>query len=370
MNIAFVNSTKIWSGVKTWMVEFGIELEKKGHRVFFFGCDPVFAEETRKKGCSTFEVKFGPDYNPLAIAYFMKHFRRFKIDITCMNIQKELRTAGIAAKILSIPVVHRVGLPGDINYKPDQILSQKLIVDNILVTSRWIKDEINQRFRFIPNDKIHLIYNSKPVNGIVRTSISRPTRFVITSRLAEGKGHLTLIKAFQLVHDRGIEDFHCDIYGDGPMRETIFKAIKIAGLEAKLELRGFKTDMKNRLEPYHFGLLASKEESFPNTVAEYMSAGLPCIATDGGGTSEMIRHGKNGFLYVYQNAQQLANYLVSCLEMDDNTYAILSKQAKKTMQESFELQANVQKLADWFQELIAGKSHSRNSQSKRSTDSS
>lgn len=357
MNIAFVNSTRIWSGVKTWMVEFGSELRKQGHQVSCFGRDPVFIEEAGKKGCNAYQLTFGPDYNPFAVRYFYKTFKKLQIDITCMNIQKELRTAGIAARILRIPIVHRVGLPGDINRKLDQRLAQKFLVDEILVTSRWIKEELTKRFDFIPEEKVCLIHNSKPVNDGHNLTIRRPVPFVITSRLAEGKGHLTVVKAFRRLLEEGHKDFYCHIYGDGPQKTKIQAAISEAKLEDRLILKGFQKNIREKLKAYSFGLLASRIEGFPNTVAEYMSTALPCISTCGGGTTELLEHGKNGFLYDYQDDRKLAEWIRHCLQMDDHAYSRMSMQAKQTMLASFELNTNVQHLSRRFLEIINTRSY-------------
>ncbi len=352
MNIAFVNSTRIWSGVKTWMLEFGRELQKMGHQVYFFARDPVFVEETGKQGCVSFGLRFGADYSPLTIGYFFRKFKQLNIDITCMNIQKELRSAGIAAKMLQIPVIHRVGLPGDINSKLDQRLSQKLVVDKILVTSDWIRTELIHRFDFIPEDKVYLVHNSKQVERNYKKNKKRPVPFVITSRLAEGKGHLTLIRAFEQLVRIGHDNFLCDIYGSGPREGEIREAISQAGLSDRLNMKGFRRDIRDRLKDYSFGLLTSREEGFPNTVAEYLSQSLPCITTDGGGTTELIEHGRNGFLYSYKDADHLQNLIRICMEMSDQLYSDFSYQARKTMVDSFDLHRNVRHLEHHFQDII------------------
>src|SRR3990170_1126059 len=120
MRVAFVNSTRIWSGVKTWMLEFGTELRGLGDEVHYFAGDARFVEELRRRGHHAERLRFGFDYHPATIARFWRAFRRLGMEIACLNIHKELRTAGIAARLLGIPVVHRVGLPGDITGKWDQ----------------------------------------------------------------------------------------------------------------------------------------------------------------------------------------------------------------------------------------------------------
>ena len=43
MRIAFVNSTKKWTGVKTWCLDMGKALQAQGHQVWIFGRPGVLA---------------------------------------------------------------------------------------------------------------------------------------------------------------------------------------------------------------------------------------------------------------------------------------------------------------------------------------
>jgi len=71
---------------------------------------------------------------------------------------------------------------------------------------------------------------------------------------------------------------------------------------------GFVEDTPSLLAKSHIGLLLSNAyEGLSNSIMEYMAAGIPVIATNTGGNSELITHGKNGFLI---NRQMQGNTLV------------------------------------------------------------
>ena len=61
-------------------------------------------------------------------------------------------------------------------------------------------------------------------------------------------------------------------------------------------LPGSIAEPRQLLTQAHIGLLISESEGLSNTLMEYMSAGLPTIATDTGGNPELIEHGVSGFL--------------------------------------------------------------------------
>ncbi|MBU3916989.1 glycosyltransferase [bacterium] len=352
MKIAFVISINIWGGVKTWMLEFGKELQLRGHDIVFFSKDSRLTEEVIQNGCLAYTVKFGADYNPVAIRFFFKKFKEHQIDITCMNNQKEIRTAGIAAKLLKIPVIQRLGLPTDISYKVDQRFSQRYLVDEIIVTSLWMKTETAKRFHFIPEEKFSVVYNSKPVLCQPRKSKQDPVRFVITSRPAIGKGHEGLVEAFHEILKQGTTNFICDIYGEGILVEKLKKQIERIGLNNNIFLKGFSRNLKEQLKNYDFGLLTSKVEGLSNTAIEYMSWALPCITTKSGALPELIEHEKNGLLFDYNDVSTLAGYLKQCVEMDNETYAGFSRESHRTISEKFNLDSNVKALEDYFERII------------------
>lgn len=352
MNIAFVIRTHIWGGVKTWMVEFGKELKQQGHEIFYFSNDPVFTKEVQENGCVGHCLTFGADYSPLSIRYFLKKFREYRIDVSCMNIQKELRTAGIAAQFLKIPVIQRLGLPTDINFKLDQRFAQRFLVDEIIVTSQWMKREVVKRFHFIPEEKITCVYSAKAVTAPPKTVKAEPMRFVITSRLAEGKGHRGLIDAFKVLVDEGITGFSCDIFGTGPLEKEVAEKIDKTGLDKQVFLRGFSRTLHEELPGYGCGVLTSSREGLAHTVSEYLAAGLPCVVSNGGALPELIEHGRNGLLFDYKDVRTLAEHLKTIISMDEATYCQYSQQAHQTIAEKFNITNNATELAMYFQDCI------------------
>jgi glycosyltransferase involved in cell wall biosynthesis len=64
-------------------------------------------------------------------------------------------------------------------------------------------------------------------------------------------------------------------------------------------------------------VLPSKWEGFPNVVLEAMSDGLPVIATDVGGTGEMVRNGETGWLVPSGDPAALADAISEFAAMPD-----------------------------------------------------
>jgi glycosyltransferase involved in cell wall biosynthesis len=62
------------------------------------------------------------------------------------------------------------------------------------------------------------------------------------------------------------------------------------------------------------GVLATYTEGVSNSLVEFMALGKPVIATDGGGTSELVIHDKTGFLLDVEDPISLADYILLLLD--------------------------------------------------------
>ncbi|KAA0259003.1 glycosyltransferase [Deferribacter autotrophicus] len=354
MNIAFITSTHRWGGVKTWMLEFGNELNKLGHSCYYFASDKNFIKKARENYHISHIIKFGADYNIFAVKAFYSYFRKYKIDIIICNIYKEIRTAGIAAKLLAIPVIHRVGLVGDLKNKIDVIINHKLIVDKILVPCKGMKDKLVETFKFIKEQDVEYVYNGKipyEKRSIMKTD---PVRFVITSKVEETKGHKDLFEALLKLDKEFNINFLCDIYGEGELEGWLDEQIKKYKLDSKIRLKGFSLGLGEILPNYHFGILTSYSEGFPNVVLEYLAAGLPVISTNIACIPELIEESKNGFLYFPGNIDQLTKLLHKCCLMEKNCYKKMSLHAVNSIEKKFNLKKNAKLLSVFLEKIVRG----------------
>lgn len=89
-------------------------------------------------------------------------------------------------------------------------------------------------------------------------------------------------------------------FGDGADMPRLKEDIRRLPPDVRVELRG-AVDNKTLLSEYQKGyydlfLNLSDSEGLPVSIMEAMSFGVPCVATDVGGTAELVRDGVNGLL--------------------------------------------------------------------------
>ncbi len=127
----------------------------------------------------------------------------------------------------------------------------------------------------------------------------------------------------------------------------LFKNIEFLGLlsEDQVVARMLKT---------HVFVLPSAIENSSNSLGEAMILGMPCVATNTGGTMDMLEHKKEGFLYPYTEPAMLANY-ISLLFENDELAITLGKNAKKTALNRHDKQKNAERIIEIYKKIMEDK---------------
>lgn len=132
-------------------------------------------------------------------------------------------------------------------------------------------------------------------------------------RFTAQKNFEMLIRAFAKVAD-SIKDYNLVIYGEGEKRETLERLISSLGLEDRVKLPGYTTDVVPMLQKGSLFVLSSDFEGMPNALAEAMALGVPCISTDCpvGGPKYLIE-GNNGILVPVGDEDAMAEAILKVL---------------------------------------------------------
>lgn len=138
-------------------------------------------------------------------------------------------------------------------------------------------------------------------------------KLVFVGRLVPEKGPDVAIEALaHLVGEMGVRHISLDILGLGPdkyMRQ-LQNMVTALGLEDRVEFVGTLEyqQLLERYAEYDALLFTSRwAEPFSATIPEAMARGLPVIATNCGGTPEIISDGQNGLLVPPGEPLMLAN---------------------------------------------------------------
>ncbi len=91
-------------------------------------------------------------------------------------------------------------------------------------------------------------------------------------------------------------------------------------------------------------------ENSPNSLGEAQIMGVPCVASDVGGTASYVKDGYSGFLFDFDNTEECAEKISKIFE-DDELCLSLSANGKKTAEERHDVKANTEKLVSIYREI-------------------
>ncbi|MBQ7253223.1 MAG: glycosyltransferase [Bacteroidales bacterium] len=114
---------------------------------------------------------------------------------------------------------------------------------------------------------------------------------------------------------------------------------------------GFRSDVEKILLCSDVGVLFTNSivhaEGISNSILESMAAGLPVIATNGGGTPEIIENGISGFMVEAGDVQSATSILIS-LYNNESYRKMIGRNAVKRIRDNFTLETMTQYYIDFY----------------------
>lgn len=179
-------------------------------------------------------------------------------------------------------------------------------------------------------------------------------RIVSCSTVTPVKRLHLLIEALTKVKDVQV---HWDHYGDGVLMTQIKKmaAARLNGnityvFHGHIDNTSLLGEYINN--SYHLFINVSSSEGIPVSIMEAMSFGVPCIATNVGGTKEIVVDGKNGFLLSCDfNPSELADRIIKFAQMNKNEYQMFRDYARQYWNEHFNADRNYKMFMEFLTNL-------------------
>lgn len=159
-------------------------------------------------------------------------------------------------------------------------------------------------------------------------------------RLQHWKGMHTLVDALPKIHVR-YPDAHVVLVGGEHSLEPDYKPflekrIREAGLQNHVHLVGLQHNVAEWMQAMTVFVHASHIEPFGMVVIEAMALGKPVIAGDKGGPREVITSGENGLFAGFEDADAVANGVLSYLDDPEWTKQVGEKARQRAQDFSME----------------------------------
>ncbi len=188
------------------------------------------------------------------------------------------------------------------------------------------------------------------------TPIPDSRHFVCIARLEDRKRHDRLLRAFRRAKER-FPDATLTLIGDGPLRAQV-QALATRDSGVTLLGWGSHTDVKHEIERSRCTVLASDAEGLPIVYMESFALARPVIATDAGGTRELVRHGQTGWLIARDamTEQHIEDSLTlaleeACATAPESRFA-LGMNGKQATLERHRTRTNIQALVTKWRALL------------------
>lgn len=141
------------------------------------------------------------------------------------------------------------------------------------------------------------------------------------------------------------------IVGEGSLRARLNDQMRRLGIGDRCHLVGHRHDVVSLYPAFDVFVQSSDREGSPTVVVEAMAMEVPVVATDVGGTAELVRHGVHGLLVPRRNASALAEAVEKTLQAPDATTGrVTAARARVVRELSFE--ARTRRLEQMYVDLI------------------
>ncbi|HRO76987.1 MAG TPA: glycosyltransferase family 4 protein [Crocinitomicaceae bacterium] len=192
-------------------------------------------------------------------------------------------------------------------------------IDHWISPLNYLKDEVTQRTKFDRN-KVHVIPIGLDIQKFVPKKHSKEQAcqqlgftpktplLGIIGRISEKKGQLFVLEAFLKLRSQGVM-LELLIFGSPTVNDPecvnyyqqIVETIKQNKAEDVVHLVEHQEDVSPFYGAVDIFALASHSETYGMVTIEAMLSKITIIATQSGGTSELLAFGKLGALYAYNN---------------------------------------------------------------------
>ena len=207
-----------------------------------------------------------------------------------------------------------------------------------------------------PIDRVRTIRNGVdatrfPERADVLASRDR-IRLLAMGSLSPEKSFGTLVEALVLLGDGSVE---LTILGDGPARGVLEEQIRVSALSGRIFLPGHAADILPYLRDADIYVQSSIREGLSNALLAAMASGLPCVATDVGGTREAVVDGETGILVPSATPAALAGEIRKIIDRPEEGRR-LGRNARLKMIREFSAERELEETVNWIEELLRRRS--------------
>jgi glycosyltransferase involved in cell wall biosynthesis len=237
------------------------------------------------------------------------------------------------------------------------------LTDRAIAVSMSTRDFLI-RERFVPADRVRLIWNGAPLDEFAPVSAERARAARVAlglpvdapvvgsiARLSLQKGHRYLVEAAARVL-ASRPDVRFLIAGDGDQMAALRERATALGIADRVVFAGHRTDVPDLLGALDVFAISSLYEGTPLTLFEAMAAGKAIVSTAVDGCREVLEDGTTGLLVPPGDAERLGEAILRVVG-DDGLRIRLAAAAREASRR-YDVKTCVEEMQKVYEEIAPG----------------
>lgn len=319
-SVLFLITGLAYGGAETQLVNLAPKLKYKGWDVWVVSMLPpqAFVEELKNADIplATLNMRRGVA-DPRAVFRLVKILREWRPDIVHSHMVHANLLARVARIFYRIPVListaHNIDEGGrwrEVAYRLTDPLADLTTNVSRAAVERYIRVGVapKNKIRFMPNGIDTAKFKPNEAAGQrLRNELGVDNYFVwlAVGRFEEAKDYPNMLRTFSMIVSKK-SDAVLLLVGQGSLMEELKKLASELKLEDKVRFLGVRRDVPDLMNAADAYVMSSAWEGMPMVLLEAGACGLPVVATDVGGNSEVVLNGKTGFIVPPRNPEALA----------------------------------------------------------------
>lgn len=325
-----------------------------------------FVKAARAAGMPVHLLRGFNQYDPRLVWHIAQLVKSLDVDIVHAHEVKSDVLTWLAAKLRPVPIM--TTLHGWIGNSPKQRLMTALdrravrSFDCVVVVSRQMWNQVAGdgfrpgQLRLLHNAIVIEKYRRTGQTGFLAAILGHQLEGPVLScigRLSAEKGQADLIEAVALVRAAG-KHVSLVLAGDGPARSAIEEQVRALGLSSTVYFAGYVDQPHRVLEETALAVLPSHTEGLPNAALEALAMNVPLLATNVGGTPEVVTDGETGRLVEPRSPRALADGILDFLN-DPPKWQRMAARGREMVERDFNFQTRTRELEAIYTGLVAGR---------------
>jgi len=237
----------------------------------------------------------------------------------------------------------------------------KHVPKKIIALSEEVKRHTRKELN-LEDNRISLIHNASDLSRLNKSvnKQEKKREFGIdedccvvgtVGRLVELKGYPYFIKAASLILQKFPEKLKFLIVGDGYMSDELKDLARNLGIADKIIFAGQRRDVPEILHIFDVFVLPSYYEGLPRSIIEAQACGVAVVATNVGGTPEVVINDKTGILVPSKDEKAIAKAVIDLLTNKDKARR-MGNAGREWVQKQFDAPVFIKRTEALFEDLI------------------